>query len=293
MTELPSYITPDDLVTIVRTALDEDVGSGDVTTLWTVDSETRTSAHFVVREPGVIAGLTPAGLTFKEIDADLTVNWAFDDGDSVRPGDRIGTVSGRARSLLIAERVSLNLIQRMSGIASLTAKFVSEISFSGATILDTRKTAPGLRRLDKWAVLLGGGQNHRVGLFDRVLIKENHIRASGGIASAITRIRLHNTSHLPVEIETRTLDEVQQVLSAGGVDRILLDNMVHLEDGRADTSKLREALSLIDGRYETEASGNVDLETVGQIAAAGVDYISSGALTHSVRVLDVSLLFEE
>jgi len=293
MTDFPPYITQHDLESIVRTALAEDIGSGDVTTAWTVDPETRASAHFVVRDPGIIAGRTLASLALNEVDPDVTVEWSFDDGDAVVAGDCIGTVSGGARSLLIAERVCLNLIQRMSGIATLTAAFVSEVTSTKAVILDTRKTAPGLRLLDKWAVLLGGGQNHRVGLFDRVLIKENHIRAAGGIASAIARVGQKNTDHLPVEIETRTLDEISQVLSSGGIDRILLDNMVRVENERIDTTELRNAVTLIDGRYETEASGNVTLETVGLIAATGVDYISSGALTHSVNVLDVSLLFEE
>ena len=192
----------------------------------------------------------------------------------------------------MGERLALNILQRMSGIASATRLMANAAKPYHARILDTRKTAPGLRVFDKWAVQLGGGENHRIGLFDMILIKDNHIAATGGIKQAISAAGLYRQTHAPrlqIEVEARTIEEVDAAVSAGGIDRILLDNMVEVREGEIDTSKLQEAIRRIDGRVITEASGNVTLETVPAIAATGVDYISSGALTHSVKALDISL----
>jgi nicotinate-nucleotide pyrophosphorylase (carboxylating) len=222
-----------------------------------------------------------------------SVEWRVDDGAAVAGGQVFGSAAGAARSLLVAERLVLNLMQRMSGIATAARRMAD--AARPAVVLDTRKTAPGLRALDKWAVRLGGAANHRAGLYDMVLIKDNHIVAAGGIEAALRAVAAHPTaSGVPVEIEARTLDEVDDVLrlSAAGlrVDRILLDNMVRPEpDGSFDASLLREAVRRIAGRIETEASGNVTLDSAPAIASTGVDYVSSGALTHSVRALDISL----
>ena len=227
------------------------------------------------------------------MDPDLDVAWSAADGDRRAAGTVFGTVEGRARSILVAERLALNLMQRMGGVATASARMAE--AARPAVVLDTRKTAPGLRALDKWAVRLGGAENHRVGLFDMVLVKDNHIAAAGGVAEAIRAVDAYRqrVRDLPVEVEARTLDEVDAVLAAveagSRVDRVLLDNMARRTAGGLDVSVLETAVRRIDGRVQTEASGNVTLETVGPIAATGVDFISSGALTHSVRALDVSL----
>jgi nicotinate-nucleotide pyrophosphorylase (carboxylating) len=289
--KIPSYLSTGVFDAILERALDEDIGSGDVTTLWTIPENSPASGFFLAREAGTVAGLIPATRVFTLLDDETGIEWSVGDGDTVAAGDRLGTISGRAKTLLQGERVALNLIQRMSGIATMTASFVAEALPHRARILDTRKTAPGLRLLDKWAVLLGGGMNHRVGLFDMVLIKENHIVAAGGLEAAITSVRVRNATGLSICVEAQTLDEVQQILDTGGVNRILLDNMVTATSDSIDTSRLEAAVKLIAGQCETEASGNVRLNTVQAIAGTGVDYISSGALTHSVRALDISLLF--
>ncbi|MDX1546339.1 MAG: carboxylating nicotinate-nucleotide diphosphorylase [Rhodothermales bacterium] len=291
---LPPYLSEADLDALLARALDEDVGAGDVTTRATVPPETAAEAHFLAKEDGVLAGLAVAERVFARIDGTVAVTWARADGDAVQAGTVFGAVRGRARSLLTAERLALNLIQRMSGIATATRRMAE--AARPARILDTRKTAPGLRTLDKWAVRLGGGHNHRLGLYDQILIKDNHIAAIGGVAEALEAAQRYRAAHDPdltVEVEARTLEEVQRVLAAGGADIVLLDNMARRrEDGTLDVSMLEAAVRLIDGRMQTEASGNVTLETVAAIAATGVDAISSGALTHSVRALDVSLKIE-
>jgi len=283
---------------IVERALKEDVQTGDVTSAATIGSRTTAGATFLVKEDGVLSGITPAARAFEIVDPDLEVTWSFDDGATIREGDLIGTVSGNARAILTAERTALNLLQRMSGIATLTAKMAAEVRPYGARILDTRKTAPGLRFLDKMAVRHGGGTNHRIGLFDMILIKDNHIAAAGSIQLALERARefagTKGHRDLKIEIEARTLHEVAEVVAFwkahGRPDRILLDNMApRIEGGGVDTTMLAEAVRLVAGRIETEASGNVELGTVAAIAATGVDYISSGALTHSVKALDISL----
>jgi nicotinate-nucleotide pyrophosphorylase (carboxylating) len=279
-----------DLDALIVRALAEDVGAGDVTTRATIPADRRAEAHFLAKEDGVLAGLAVAERVFAAVDDSLTVEWEASDGDAVQRTTVFGHVRGAAHSILTAERLALNLLQRMSGIATAARRMVE--AARPATILDTRKTAPGLRHLDKWAVRLGGAANHRVGLYDMVLIKDNHIAAAGGIEPAIQATHAYLAAHsllLTVEIEARTLAEVDEVLRVGGVDRVLLDNMARPSADGLDTTTLTEAVRRIGGRFETEASGNVTLETVAAIAATGVDFISSGALTHSVRALDLSL----
>ena len=299
MLPLPDGVrTP--LTALIQAALDEDLGrghdggAGDVTTNATIPEGTQATARFLLKEDGIIAGLAVAERVFEAVDPDLAVAWTADDGDARAAGTVFGTVEGRARSILVAERTALNLMQRMGGIA--TAARRMQDAARPATVLDTRKTVPGLRQLDKWAVRLGGATNHRVGLYDMVLVKDNHIAAAGGVRAALESVTEHLRAtrlDVPVEIEARTLDEVDAVLAAHAdglrVDRVLLDNMAVRTDDGLDVSMLREAVDRIGGAFQTEASGNVTIETVAAIAAAGVDFISSGALTHSVRALDVSL----
>ncbi|MCH8146863.1 MAG: carboxylating nicotinate-nucleotide diphosphorylase [Planctomycetes bacterium] len=293
---LPRYLTLDALDALIDRALAEDVGTGDVTTRATVPPETQAEAHFLAKEDGVLAGLLVADRVFAALDETLETAWTKADGDTIAGGGAFGAVRGRARGILTAERLALNVLQRMSGIATVTRRMVEAARPHPARILDTRKTAPGLRLLDKWAVRLGGGENHRLGLYDMILIKDNHIAAVGGVRAAIEaaqRYRQNGDAPLSIEIETQTLDEVQAVMETGGVEVILLDNMVTVQpDGAIDTSLLQEAVALVDGRIATEASGNVTLATVPAIAATGVTYISCGALTHSVKALDLSLKIE-
>jgi len=271
------------LTPIVQRALDEDLGDGDVTTLCTIPEDATLAGRFIAKAAGIIAGLEVARLTFALIDEGVRIEFTIHDGDPMTKGQVFGTVSGPTRALLIGERTALNFLQRMSGIATLTQHFVEAVKPHRAVILDTRKTAPGLRVLDKWAVKLGGGQNHRIGLFDMVLIKNNHITAVGSITAAINRVRECDERHRPIEVEVRTLDELREALALQP-DRILLDNM--------NLDQMRAAVEIAAGRVPRvplEASGNVTLDTVNTIAATGVDFISSGALTHSVKALDISL----
>jgi nicotinate-nucleotide pyrophosphorylase (carboxylating) len=288
-TLLPPYLESEELDRIVARALEEDVGAGDVTSERTIPLAARAEGTFLAREAGIVAGIEVARRVFAAADHTITSDWNVADGGHVRADERLGTVSGGARGILAGERVALNFLQRMSGIASTTRRFVDAVEGFHVTILDTRKTAPGLRLLDKWAVLLGGGGNHRTGLFDMILIKENHIRVAGGVSAALASARTDDDF---VEIEARTLEEVREILRIGTADRVLLDNMVHRSAaGAVDTSMLRRAVELVGGRLETEASGNVTLDTVREVAATGVNFISCGALTHSVKALDLSLLF--
>ena len=268
---------------IVRRALEEDIGPGDVTTLWIVPPETRLRGCFLVKKAGVVAGLLVAGLVFELLDPEVRFRPLVEDGTAVFPSDVVAEVEGPGRAILSGERTALNFLQRMSGIATLTHRYVEGVAGTGAVILDTRKTAPGLRLLDKWAVRLGGGQNHRMGLYDMVLIKDNHIAAAGGIAEAVRRVQREQGSGLEVEVEVKSLAELEETLALG-VDRIMLDNM--------DLATMRQAVEIAAGRVELEASGGVTLETVAAIAATGVNYVSVGALTHSVRALDISLEIE-
>lgn len=292
MPGLPPYLTNDDVAEIVRRALAEDVRSGDVTTLATVPPEATATAELIAKEEGVLAGRFVTEEVFRQLHPSVEIAWSRADGEFVQPGDRVAAFRGLAHALLTGERTALNLLQRMSGIATSTRAMVEAIRPHETRILDTRKTAPGLRLLDKWAVRIGGGQNHRIGLFDMILIKENHIAAAGGIAAALQAARAWNAANepVPIEIEARTLDEVRIVLASGGADFILLDNMVRRTDQGVDVSLLAEAVALVAGRCKTEASGNVTLDSAHAIAATGVDFISSGALTHSVKALDLSLL---
>jgi nicotinate-nucleotide pyrophosphorylase (carboxylating) len=254
--------------------LAEDVGDGDATTLSVVGEDAVCEARILVKEPGILSGLAAAAAVFEALGARLEPCAA--DGHQVEPGT-VARVEGPARAVLTGERLALNLIGRLSGIATLTRHYVDAVDGTGATILDTRKTTPGLRDLEKQAVRVGGGTNHRFGLDDGVLIKDNHLRLAPSIADAVRRAR---STGLPVEVECDTLDQVGEALAAGA-DRILLDNM--------SPDELRAAVSLAAGRIELEASGGVSLETVRAIAETGVDFISVGALTHSARALDVSL----
>ncbi|MBN1958169.1 MAG: carboxylating nicotinate-nucleotide diphosphorylase [Desulfuromonadales bacterium] len=267
---------------IIRTALEEDIGLGDVTTEVTVAAQSVARADLVAKDDFVLAGLDVAAQVFKLLDAEIRFEKIFEDGTAVRKGDVIAWLKGKSAVLLRGERVALNLLQRMSGIASLTARYVAEVAGTSATIVDTRKTVPGLRALDKYAVRMGGGRNHRIGLFDGVLIKENHIAAAGGISAAILRAREHLPHTLKIEIETRSLVEVEEALNAGA-DIIMLDNMTLYD--------MSQAVELIGGRALVEASGGVNLERVREIAETGVDIISVGELTHSVKAADISMLF--
>ena len=277
MTTSPS---DDQLDPIIRAALAEDLGDGDVTTLNTIPPDAVYTGEFLVKAPGVIAGLQVAARVFGTLDPAVRFQAFVPDGNRVGHGDIVATAIGPGRAILSGERVALNLLQRMSGIATATRHYVDAVAGTRAVILDTRKTVPGLRVLDKWAVRLGGGRNHRIGLYDMALIKDNHIAAVGSISEAVRRVREGDQRRRPIEVEVTNLEQLREALALP-VDRILLDNMSH--------EMMRAAVELAAGKIPLEASGNVSLETVAAIAATGVDYISIGALTHSVRALDVSL----
>ena len=265
----------------IQRALEEDIGPGDVTTNTIVPAGATLRGRIVAKQDGIVAGLDVAKQVFLTLNQRVTFVSQIEDGSRVTRSAVVAEVEGPARALLTGERTALNFLGRMSGIATLTRKFVDAVAGTRATILDTRKTAPGLRTTDKLAVRLGGGQNHRTGLFDMVLIKDNHIDFAGSITQAVERVRASETK-LEIEVETRTLDDVREALALG-VERILLDNMP------AET--MREAVAICDGRAKLEASGNVTLNNVLEVAKTGVDYISVGALTHSPAVFDVSLEF--
>ncbi|HVG44162.1 MAG TPA: carboxylating nicotinate-nucleotide diphosphorylase [Longimicrobium sp.] len=275
---------PRDAVALIEAALAEDIGAGDFTTLWTVPADRRAQATIVAKAPGVIAGSEVAEEVFRRVDPALQVEVALGDGSSVAPGDVAMRISGSARSILTAERTALNFLQQLSGVATVTRRYVSAIAGTGARVIDTRKTTPGMRLLEKAAVVAGGGANHRVGLYDMVMIKDNHIAAAGGIMPAVEAVRVRNDRGLRVEVETTTLAEVGEALAAR-VDRVMFDNMA--------PAAMREAVALVAAagaaRPETEASGGITLETIRAFAETGVDFISVGALTHSAPALDLSL----
>ncbi|HET9438144.1 MAG TPA: carboxylating nicotinate-nucleotide diphosphorylase [Gaiellaceae bacterium] len=271
-------VATDTLERIVQAALAEDVGVGDVTTDATVPADAVGTAELLVKEPGVVCGLEVAEATFRALDPDGRFEALADDGDSVEPPAVVARITGSQRALLTGERVALNFVGRLSGIATLTRRYVDAVDGTGASVLDTRKTTPGLRGLEKHAVACGGGRNHRFGLDDAVLIKDNHLRAAGSLRAAVELVR--EATELPVEVECETLAQVGEALELG-VDAILLDNMT--------PPQLRDAVALTRGRARLEASGGVTLETIRAIAETGVDEISVGALTHSARSLDVSL----
>jgi len=271
-----------ELQEIVRAALAEDVGSGDATTLATVGADARARATITQKAPGVVFGLEAAERTFAELDDAVAFERLSPEGAWQEPGTEVLRIAGPARALLTGERTALNLLQRLSGIATLTARYVQAVEGTGVQILDTRKTTPGLRMLEKAAVRAGGGTNHRVGLFDAILIKENHIAAAGGVEQAVEQARAAYPE-LPLEVECRNREEIAQALQAGP-PRILLDNM--------DPEQLRAAVAQVAGRAELEASGRITLETVRAHAVEGLDFISVGALTHSAPALDLSLILE-
>ncbi len=265
----------------------EDIGSGDHTSLATIPDTAIDQAYLLVKESGIIAGVDLAKHILRLIDPRLTVHVIVQDGTPVHPGDVVFKVEGSARSILMAERLVLNFMQRMSGIATKTHRMVQLLHGTKTRILDTRKTTPGMRFFEKWAVRIGGGTNHRFGLYDMILIKDNHIDFAGGIANAIQRVQQYLADKqldIKVEIEVRNLTELQEVLHLGGVDIVLLDNF--------DYATTRQAVTLIDGRFTTESSGNITLDTVRHYADCGVDFISSGALTHTIASLDLSLKAE-
>ena len=283
------YNRPNDLTALIELALTEDIGNGDITTSAIFSGVELATAKFIAKENGVIAGLELVKHIFSKISSELEFDLIFRDGNNVKRGDLVATVSGPANYILIGERTVLNFMQRMSGIATLTHLFVNEISHTKANILDTRKTIPGHRITDKWAVLIGGGQNHRIRLDDRFLIKENHIAVAGGISEAITSCIKYKKSYnldAKIEIEVQNNDELQFVLKnhPKDVTFVMLDNM--------RLSEMSESVELNKGIFKLEASGNVTLESVRSIAETGVDFISSGSITHSVKALDISLLID-
>jgi nicotinate-nucleotide pyrophosphorylase (carboxylating) len=265
----------------VAKALQEDLGeAGDITTDVIIPASASADAEIVARKPGVIAGLDLAAASFKTLDPDAQFVAEVADGTKVAAGARIARVQGRTRALLSAERVALNFLGHLSGIATLTATYVAAVSGTKARVACTRKTTPGLRALEKYAVRAGGGMNHRFGLYDAVLVKDNHIAAAGGLAPALTQLRARSGHLVKIEVEVDTLDQLDEALQFP-IDAVLLDNM--------DLAKLKKAVALVNGRVTTEASGGVTLETVRKIAETGVDLISVGALTHSAPVLDLAL----
>ncbi|MDR2147078.1 MAG: carboxylating nicotinate-nucleotide diphosphorylase [Tannerella sp.] len=277
--------TPDELIDeLITLALTEDIGDGDHTTLCCIPADKQGQSKLLIKDEGILAGVEMAKRIFAAFDPTLRVEVFLKDGAEVKAGDIAFTVEGKVQSILQTERTVLNVMQRMSGIATTTRRYVKAIEDTGTVVLDTRKTTPGMRILEKEAVRIGGGENHRIGLYDMILLKDNHVDFAGGIENAIRRC--HNYlkekgKDLKIEIEVRNLQEVNEVLRVGDVDRIMLDNF--------SVRDTREAVSLIDGRYETEASGGLTFECVRSRAECGVDFVSVGALTHSVKSLDMSL----
>ena len=265
---------------IVRTALLEDVGSGDITTLLTIPDSAVSTATITAKESGVIAGLDIAKATFFAVDPTVELSPKVLDGARVEPGDEVVTISGKTRAILTGERVALNFLQRMSGISTLTAKYVSLVSHTQARIVDTRKTTPGLRKLEKYAVTMGGGFNHRFGLSDGILIKDNHIAAAGGVRAAVALAKKSAPHTLQIEVEVTCLSQLEEAIESGA-DIVLLDNM--------DLAMMYQAVQLADDRITLEASGGINESTVAAIAETGVHIISVGALTHSPNALDLSL----
>lgn len=279
-----STIEKKQLLTFINHALQEDVGDGDHTSLATIPAGKQGIAKLIIKENGILAGLSVAVEIFHQVDETLQVEIKQNDGAAVAAGDIVLLVKGSIHSILMAERLVLNVMQRMSGIASMTQKVVKLLAGTRTKVLDTRKTTPGIRFLEKEAVRIGGGTNHRVGLFDMILIKDNHVDYAGGIIAALSAANTYRQSlkrSIQIEIEVRNIKELQEVVSFGHVDRILLDNF--------DFDTLKQAVKLVGGKFITEASGGITLDNAKQFAECGVDYISMGALTHSVKSLDMSL----
>ncbi len=273
-----------DILEFIRQSLLEDIGAGDHTSLACIPIDSKGKAKLLIKDTGVVAGVELAESIFKMVDANLKFTKFIDDGTIVNYGDIVFHIEGDDQSILKSERLVLNCMQRMSGIATTTKLYVERLAGLHSQVLDTRKTTPLMRELEKWAVRIGGGKNHRMGLYDMILIKDNHVDYAGGIVPAIKRVKtyLEQTKlKIPVEIETRTIEEVKSVLEVGGINRIMLDNFT--------PQRLREAVALIEGKYETEASGGITLDTIRSYAETGVDFISVGALTHTVKSMDMSL----
>ncbi|MCL1966741.1 MAG: carboxylating nicotinate-nucleotide diphosphorylase [Fibromonadales bacterium] len=272
-----------DAQTLIRLALTEDVRTGDFTSLWTLPAKQVQTATLIAKENGIVAGLPVIPLVFSELGGDVKIDVFIKDGDSVKVGDKIATITGETKTLLSGERVMLNFLQQLSGVATITGKFAAVLKGGKTKVLDTRKTIPGFRTLQKYAVLAGGGSNHRMGLWDMVLVKDNHIAAAGGVLEAWNAVKKQNTQNLKVEIEVESLEQLKLLLGLG-VDRIMLDNM--------SNETMREAIAIVresGDSVELEASGNMALERVKEIADIGLDFISVGALTHSVKALDISM----
>ena len=268
---------------LIDLAFAEDIGDGDHTTLCCIPEEAMGRSHLLIKEDGILAGVEVAKKVFARFDPTLQVEVLINDGAKVKKGDIAMVVSGKTRSLLQTERLMLNIMQRMSGIATMTNKYVERLAGTHTHVLDTRKTTPGMRMLEKQAVKIGGGVNHRIGLFDMILLKDNHVDFAGGISNAINRCHEYLNAkglNLKIEIEVRNFDELQQVMDCGGVDRIMLDNF--------SVENTKKAVEMIAGKYETESSGGITFDTIRDYAECGVDYISVGALTHSVKGLDMS-----
>ena len=268
---------------LIDLAFAEDIGDGDHTTLCCIPEEAAGRSHLLIKEEGILAGVRVAKEVFHRFDPAMTVEVLLDDGAHVRPGDVAMVVTGKVRSLLQTERLMLNIMQRMSGIATMTHKYVERLEGTHTRVLDTRKTTPGMRMMEKEAVRIGGGVNHRIGLFDMILLKDNRVDFAGGIDAALDRCHSYLKEKgldLKIEIEVRSFDEIRQVMAHGGVDRIMFDNF--------SVDDTREAVAMIGGKYETESSGGITFDTIRDYAECGVDFISVGALTHSVKGLDMS-----
>ena len=272
------------LETLIRSALEEDIGSGDITTSCTVPPGAIGKGSIFAKEPLVLAGIFVAKRVFLTVRSDLDLSLLLEDGNRAMPGERLLEVTGDLAAILMAERTALNFLQRLSGIATLTRAFVDEVATTSGRILDTRKTTPGWRLLEKAAVRAGGGYNHRFGLYDGILIKDNHIVAAGGIGQAVTAVRACKSSGVKVQVEVETLDQLAEAIAAGS-DAVLLDNM--------DIESMSEAVQRVGGKILLEASGGITLENVREVAATGVDLISAGALTHSARAVDMSMEIEK
>ncbi len=280
----PAYVTQEGLEDFIDRAFEEDLGDGDHSSLASIPADAVKSAYLVTKEDGVIAGMELAPLIFHRLDSDMRIEPLVKDGDQVKTGDIILRLHGKVRAILGGERLLLNCMQRMSGIATKTAQLTNLISGTNAKLLDTRKTTPNMRMLEKWAVVIGGGVNHRYGLYDMIMLKDNHNDFAGGISASVnaTKKYLAETNrNLKIEVETRNISEVKEALEVGGVDRIMLDNM--------SPEEMTEAVKVINGRSESEASGGITEKTIRSVALTGVDYISVGALTHSIKSLDISL----
>ena len=268
----------------IENSIREDIGDGDHSSLSCIPAEATGKAQLIVKEDGIIAGIEIAKQVFAHLDPNIVFDQLIADGTKVERGDIAFTVEGKTQTLLLAERLVLNIMQRMSGIATKTNEYVQKLDGVKTKVLDTRKTTPGMRVLEKMAVKLGGGENHRMGLYDMIMLKDNHVDFAGGIKQAITAAQnylMQNGKNLKIEIEVRSLDELQQVLEVGGIHRIMLDNF--------DTTTTQKAVTMIDGRFETESSGGITMETLRAYAECGVDYISVGALTHHIKSMDMSL----